>query len=175
MAGTSGSNGKRLAGLSRLAWRVGGVVLLAVTLAGCLTANGNPDKAAYIAGRRALEENRNTDAAKTYATINPNGGAYSEPALLDSGYAALRRGDPVAAKVLADRYIALYPQSPNLSYAIVLQATAHYAILRDAPKPAASEIDATIADLNHVKDAYPKVAPPDVIDQMIAELQARKK
>lgn len=144
-------------------------------LAGCAgVAAPDADKAAYQGARRALEESRNDDAATQYAALLHAGGAYGEAGLLDSGYAALRRGEPLGAQAIARRYIERYPQSERLPYAIVLEATAHYALLRDAPAVTNAEIDAAIAHLKHIGEAYPAVAPPDVVTEMIADLKARR-
>lgn len=160
----------------KLAAPTAGVLAAALLcLGGCAgVAAPDADKAAYQGARRALEENRNDDAATQYAAVVDADGTYGEAGLLDSGYAALRRGEAVAAEAIAQRFIEKYPQSERLSYAVVLEATAHYAVLRDASSVTNGELDAAIAHLTHVGEAYPAVAPPDVIGDMIADLRARR-
>jgi outer membrane protein assembly factor BamD (BamD/ComL family) len=151
--------------------RIGLIAALVPLAAACQsTADG---KGTYLAARRALEENRNDDALATYATLQHDQGRYGESGLLDSGYAALRRGDPLAARAIAARYIELYPESEKLPYAITLMATARYAVLRDSPDASKAEIEDAITELLHVNEAYPAVAPPEVIDDMVAELRKK--
>lgn len=154
--------------------RIGLIAVVVPLVAACqTTTDGNGNKGTYLAARRALEENRNDDALATYATMQDATGAYGEASLLDSGYAALRRGDPLAARAIAERYVELYPDSEKLPYAITLMATARYAVLRDSTDASKDEIQDAITELLHVNEAYPAVAPPEVVDDMVAELRRK--
>lgn len=111
-------------------------LLLGILLAGCAKTDIDPYKdyrqysshQLYQKGILDLAKGKYDDASKELDALiglHPFG-RYSEPAQLDSIYAAYKNNDDAQAVASAERYIAMYPQNPNVAYAYYMQGMVQF-------------------------------------------------
>jgi len=109
--------------------------LLAFLAAGCSlfpevkdeTAGWNAEKM-YRKGHEALVEGDYTRAIKLFESLEGRFpyGRYAQQAIIESGYAQYKSGEPALAIAAADRFIKLYPDHPNVDYMYYLKGLANF-------------------------------------------------
>lgn len=131
-------------GISRNLTKVILVTLLAVGLAGCsgLGIFGKPKiveeeiippETLYQTAIKNMDDQRFTTALETFAKLERQHpySEYAEKSKLMTTYVNFRRGKYSDAVLSADRYLALYPSSPEVPYVLYLKGTSYYAQIAD--------------------------------------------
>lgn len=115
------------------------VITLSVLLAGCASTptpsqmyRGQTAEQIYHAAETALAKENYADAVQAFEALDSlyPFGAHAQQAQLDLIYAYYKNNDNASAGAAAERYIRLYPRSPNVDYAYYLKGLANYDVDR---------------------------------------------
>lgn len=111
------------------------LVLCTVTLASCgwlpevkdETADWTADRL-YRSAHDAMLEGNYTRSVKLFETLEARFpyGRYAQQAILEGAYANYRAGETASASAACDRFIRLYPNSPNVDYAYYLKGLVYF-------------------------------------------------
>lgn len=115
------------------------VIILGLALAGCASAptpsqvyRGQTAEQIYTAAETALAKENYADAVQAFEALDSlyPFGPHAQQAQLDMIYAYYKNNDNASAGAAAERYIRLYPRSPNLDYAYYIKGLANYDVDR---------------------------------------------
>jgi outer membrane protein assembly factor BamD len=156
------------AGWARVLIRSVFVVALSLSLAGCSGFNlfGPPKiveeeiippEELYDSALVSIDRKNYNTALETLAKLERQHpySEYSEKAKLMTVYVYFRRGKFPEAVLAADRYLALYPTSPEVPYMLYLKGTSYYFQITDITRDQQVARDA-IDTLNLLISNYPK-------------------
>jgi outer membrane protein assembly factor BamD len=138
----------------------------------------------YIEAKKAMDEGDTVTALKYYSELEARFpfGDYAQQALIDSAYVHFKGDDPENALATIDRFIRVYPQNPNMDYAIYLRGLINFTrdvgiveryIPRDESQRDPGAAKFALQDFNNLINRYPKSQYSDDASQRIVYLRNR--
>ena len=138
----------------------------------------------YIEAKKAMDEGDTVTALKYYSELEVRFpfGDYAQQALIDSAYVHFKGDDPENALATIDRFIRVYPQNPNMDYAIYLRGLINFTrdvgiveryIPRDESQRDPGAAKFALQDFNNLINRYPKSQYSDDASQRIVYLRNR--
>lgn len=138
----------------------------------------------YTEAKKALDEGDYQTALKYYGQLEARFpfGEYAQQALIDSAYTHYKADDPENALATIDRFIRVYPQNPNMDYALYLRGLINFTkdegiIERYFPRdetqrdPGAAAF--ALQDFNNLINRYPNSEYSEDASQRIVYLRNR--
>ena len=138
----------------------------------------------YIEAKKAMDDGDTVTALKYYSELEARFtfGDYAQQALIDSAYVYFKGDDPENALATIDRFIRVYPQNPNMDYAIYLRGLINFTrdvciveryIPRDESQRDPGAAKFALQDFNNLINRYPKSQYSDDASQRIVYLRNR--
>ena len=139
---------------------------MSIAVAGCLGPQGRqprlqyqerPVEVLYSVGLERLDQNRYGEAVQFFQEVERQHpySPWSRRAILMQVYAYYQRGAYEEAIAAADRYIQLYPGSPQASYAYYMKAVCYFEQIVDVGRDQAATGQALVA-LTQVARLFPE-------------------
>ena len=138
----------------------------------------------YSEAKKAMDEKDYETALKYYRDLEARFpfGDYAQQALIDSSYSHYKADDPENAIATIDRFIRVYPQNPNMDYAIYLRGLINFTrdvgiieryIPRDESQRDPGAAQFALQDFNNLISRYPKSRYTEDASQRIVYLRNR--
>lgn len=164
-------------------------------LSGCSSLNLNteplpepeenwPVEQLYSEAKKAMDKEDYPTALKYYRDLEARFpfGDFAQQALIDSSYAHYKADDPENALATIDRFIRVYPQHPNMDYAIYLRGLINFTrdvgileryLPRDESQRDPGAAKFALQDFNNLISRYPKSQYSEDASQRIVYLRNR--
>jgi outer membrane protein assembly factor BamD len=143
-----------------------------------------PVEQLYSEAKKAMDQDDYETALKYYRDLEARFpfGDFAQQALIDSAYAHYKSDDPENAIATIDRFIRVYPQNPNMDYAIYLRGLINFTrdvgivekyIPRDESQRDPGAAKFALQDFNNLISRYPKSQYSEDASQRIVYLRNR--
>ena len=144
-------------------WRIVVIFSMVIFLGACDSFSGTTKdayqgmsaKQIYTSGEASLQRGKYSNAVNAFEALQSTYpfSSYEQQSSLDIIYAYYKDKNTVAAKAAADRYIHMYPRSPQVDYAFYMKGLAGFYEGRTLPQRYLN-IDLSVRDLTSARESY---------------------
>lgn len=171
------------------------LLICSIALSGCSSVESKDEEIAqkeenwlveqlYSEAKKAMDEGDYESAIEYYSDLEARFpfGDYAQQALIDSAYAHYKYEEPESALATIDRFIRVYPQNPNMDYAIYLRGLVNFTrdmgifekyLPRDESQRDPGAARYALQDFNKLISRYPKSQYSEDASQRIVYLRNR--